>query len=311
MRPFACSPPPQQSGLRVRLLGGMAIAVHVGDLLHPAFRRPIATSISPPPSAKAARCRSSWPLRAMSPTGHSTPCTARGGCCSTTIPTTGRSDVFVGTFEMCHELPLDTRLELETQTLPLAELVLTKLQIVKLNQKDSYDLYSLLLTHEVANHDDEAINVAWIGELCGRDWGLYRTVQINLERLRTGLDIPELDPVSWRSSTSACGNSRPGSRLRPRPRSGSCAPAWATGSSGTWTRKRSRRERIERTARGPRCGRHRRGLRARRPDRAGARGRGGAGHRLRCRTTKRARRRWRASASTGTQTCPASGESRR
>jgi hypothetical protein len=96
---------------------------------------------------------------------------------------------------MCHQLPLDTRLELEPRTLPLAELVLTKLQIVKLNRKDAYDVYSLLLAHQVADHDDEAVNGKWIGELCGRDWGLYRTVQLNLERLREELEVPELQPA--------------------------------------------------------------------------------------------------------------------
>ena len=44
-------------------------------------------------------------------------------------------DVFVGTFEMCHQLPLEQRLEIEPMTLPLADLALTKLQIVKLNRK--------------------------------------------------------------------------------------------------------------------------------------------------------------------------------
>ena len=101
-------------------------------------------------------------------------------------------DVFVGTFEMCHQLPLEQRLEVEPMTLPLADLALTKLQIVKLNRKDAYDLYSLLLTHEVSDHDDETINAQWIAELCGRDWGLFRTVQLNLERLRAELEVPEL-----------------------------------------------------------------------------------------------------------------------
>jgi hypothetical protein len=110
-------------------------------------------------------------------------------------PNDRQVDVFVGTFEMCHQLPLEERLELEPRTLPLAELMLTKLQIVKLNEKDRYDLYSLLLTHEVADHDNDAINAGWIAELCSRDWGLYRTVQINLERLRTQLAVPGLEPA--------------------------------------------------------------------------------------------------------------------
>ena len=35
---------------------------------------------------------------------------------------------------------------------------MTKLQIVQLNAKDRSDLYALLHSHEVADHDDGAIN---------------------------------------------------------------------------------------------------------------------------------------------------------
>ena len=68
-------------------------------------------------------------------------------------------DVFVDRFEMCHELPLTERLTLLPATLPAAEVLMTKLQIVELNAKDRGDLYALLYSHEVADHDDQAINV--------------------------------------------------------------------------------------------------------------------------------------------------------
>ena len=38
-------------------------------------------------------------------------------------------DLFVGGFRMCHALPLADRLELDSPTLPPAELLLTKLQV--------------------------------------------------------------------------------------------------------------------------------------------------------------------------------------
>lgn len=95
-------------------------------------------------------------------------------------------DVFVGTFEMCHTLPIADRLDVVPLTLPAADLLLTKLQIVKLNEKDRNDAYALLLAMEVGSHDDGAINAAWVARLCARDWGLYRTLQLNLEKLREG-----------------------------------------------------------------------------------------------------------------------------
>ncbi len=96
-------------------------------------------------------------------------------------------DVFVHEFEMCHDLPLDERLTLEPATIPLAELALTKLQIVELNEKDRSDLYALFHAHEVASADGPALNGSRIGELCASDWGLWRTCTLNLQRLRAAL----------------------------------------------------------------------------------------------------------------------------
>lgn len=95
-----------------------------------------------------------------------------------------KSDVFVGTFEMCHAIPVAERLELEPLTLPLAELLVTKLQIVELNDKDVRDALGLLAGHEVAETDGDGINAARVAELCAADWGLWRTLTANLAALR-------------------------------------------------------------------------------------------------------------------------------
>jgi hypothetical protein len=92
-------------------------------------------------------------------------------------------EVFVGIFVMCHSLPLAERLDVDAETIPLAELLLTKLQIVELNEKDLCDMHSLLITHEVGSGDDEQINARRIAELCGADWGLHHTVDRTLDRL--------------------------------------------------------------------------------------------------------------------------------
>lgn len=93
-------------------------------------------------------------------------------------------DVFVGEFEMCHAVPMEERLELEPRTVPLAELVLTKLQVVELNEKDVRDALALVHGHEVAERDGDAINAARIAELCACDWGLWRTITANIRRCR-------------------------------------------------------------------------------------------------------------------------------
>jgi hypothetical protein len=105
-------------------------------------------------------------------------------------------DVFVSSFRMCHEIPLEKRLTVDEDTVPLAELLLTKLQIVELNEKDVRDTVLLFHGHDVADHDDEAVNAARIAELCAGDWGLWRTITANLARCREHLNdysLPDAD----------------------------------------------------------------------------------------------------------------------
>jgi hypothetical protein len=94
-----------------------------------------------------------------------------------------RIDVFVGDFEMCHKIPLEDRLHLDPVTIPLTELFLSKAQIVELNRKDALDITSLLLYNETGRDDDGKVNLDYIAELCGQDWGLYKTTSINLKRV--------------------------------------------------------------------------------------------------------------------------------
>jgi hypothetical protein len=101
-------------------------------------------------------------------------------------------DLFVHLFRMCHEITLGDRLEIENATVPLAELLLTKLQIIEVNEKDIRDTMLLLHGHEVAEHDDDAVNGAHIAALCATDWGLWRTITANLERCRAHVDDYEL-----------------------------------------------------------------------------------------------------------------------
>jgi hypothetical protein len=97
-------------------------------------------------------------------------------------------DVFIGDFSMCHKLPLGQRLEVEPITVPLAELLLTKLQIVEINWKDIRDICALLLDHEVGPSDEETINSTVIAELCARDWGLYTTANRAFQQVLAFVD---------------------------------------------------------------------------------------------------------------------------
>jgi hypothetical protein len=105
-------------------------------------------------------------------------------------------DVFIGQFSMSHRIPLEDRLDLEPGTLPLAELLLTKLQIAQLNEKDVRDSLALLLGHPVGETDGDQVNARRVAELCAADWGLWRTFTANLAACREHAgryELPEGD----------------------------------------------------------------------------------------------------------------------
>jgi hypothetical protein len=75
---------------------------------------------------------------------------------------------------------------------PLAELLLTKLQIAELNEKDVGDSLALLHGHPVGEADGDSVNAARIAEVLAADWGLWRTFTGNLAVSRERLQGYEL-----------------------------------------------------------------------------------------------------------------------
>jgi hypothetical protein len=93
-------------------------------------------------------------------------------------------DVFLDRMEFCHTIDLSDRLLIDEQTVPLAELLMTKMQIVEINEKDLVDTIILLLEHPLGDIDRETINMELIARLCATDWGWWRTLTMNLEKTR-------------------------------------------------------------------------------------------------------------------------------
>lgn len=107
-------------------------------------------------------------------------------------PTEMKVDIFVGNFEMCHKIPLEDRLSADPVTIPLAELFLSKAQIIELNRKDAFDLTSILLNNVTGEGDNETINLKIIAQLCSADWGLYKTTSLNLDKIEQMLNKNEI-----------------------------------------------------------------------------------------------------------------------
>jgi hypothetical protein len=94
-------------------------------------------------------------------------------------------DVFYEKLDFCHIIRWEGRLEVDQPTIPLAEMLLEKMQIVQINEKDIIDTIMLLMEHSLGNDDHEAINIKRVAELCASDWGLWRTTTMNLNKVRS------------------------------------------------------------------------------------------------------------------------------
>ncbi|TMK90476.1 MAG: hypothetical protein E6G43_06025 [Actinobacteria bacterium] len=93
-------------------------------------------------------------------------------------------DVIMDRLNMCHVLVFRDRIDRLPDTLDIADLLLTKLQIVELNAKDVHDLLHLLSAFEVRQGDEPGtIGMGRIGELVASDWGWWRTVTMNLDKI--------------------------------------------------------------------------------------------------------------------------------
>ena len=93
-------------------------------------------------------------------------------------------DLYYDRLEYCHTIDLSRRLEVDEVTIPLAELLISKLQIIDLTEKDLIDVACLLIDHELADADGATINTSLVSELYRHDWGLERTSRYFLHRLR-------------------------------------------------------------------------------------------------------------------------------
>jgi hypothetical protein len=93
-------------------------------------------------------------------------------------------DVFYEKLNFCHVIRWNGRLEVDSPSIPLAEMLLEKMQIVQINEKDVIDTIMLLLEHPLGDIDKETINIKRVAELCSIDWGLWRTTTMNLNKVR-------------------------------------------------------------------------------------------------------------------------------
>jgi hypothetical protein len=93
------------------------------------------------------------------------------------------ADLFVDRLSYNHRIELNGRLELDPLTIPLADLLLEKTQIVQINEKDVKDSILMLRQHPLGDGDDETVNIQRLCRVLSDDWGFYYTVTNNLARI--------------------------------------------------------------------------------------------------------------------------------
>lgn len=184
----------QEQKLHLRLIGGLAIKVHSPSASHRALQRSYPDIDLVVPKRDKRKLDTFFGGMGYAPEKTFNLLNGDRRQIFYDIETGRRIDVFVGDFEMCHKLPMRDRLDAHPVTVPLAELFLSKTQIVELNRKDALDIISLLLDNEVG-YTDDGINIDRIARLCIKDWGLYKTLTITLSKVEAVLvnDNPGLD----------------------------------------------------------------------------------------------------------------------
>jgi hypothetical protein len=98
------------------------------------------------------------------------------------VPPTDHLDVFLDTMRMDHELDFRDRLEINTYAIDPADLFLSKLQIVTLNEKDVHDVITLCKDVYVDFQPHPGVlDLEHVAETCAQDWGLYIDVMANID----------------------------------------------------------------------------------------------------------------------------------
>jgi hypothetical protein len=178
----------QSEGIILRVLGGLAVRLHCREFLNLHQNLGRATELADMdlitvgqnqkrlepffkqngfnPDPKVRRTPAIWAYRHMY------------------LRADGKShvDVFFDKLEMSHTIDLRERLTFDSPTIPLADLLLAKLQIHEINEKDVKDAIVLIRAHEIADSDHESINEKYIAQLMSQDWGFYHTVTANLKK---------------------------------------------------------------------------------------------------------------------------------
>jgi len=170
-------------GAETRMMGGIAIAVRCPSVADPALRRPH-DDVDLVATKSGARKLEQHIVR-LGYHGEDEFNALQGSrrlIFHSPERPAAKVDVFIERVDMCHTFLLGDRLDVDPLTLSLADLLVLKLQIVELNEKDAQDVAALLLDHPITD-DESGINARYLGELAAEDWGIWKTLNLSIDKL--------------------------------------------------------------------------------------------------------------------------------
>ncbi|MGO9645008.1 MAG: hypothetical protein ACLPY5_09705 [Candidatus Bathyarchaeia archaeon] len=182
-------------GITLRLFGGMAIRFHCPSATHRALERKYADVDFIALRKQSREIKKFFLEMGYAPRVAFNAMSGDKRLIFNDIERRRRVDIFLDIFEMCHRFDFRNRLNLDNPTIPLADLLATKLQVVEISEREYRDIIALMYDHEVGDTDaPETINGSYLAHLCTDDWGLYKTLTINISNILIALDEYALDP---------------------------------------------------------------------------------------------------------------------
>ena len=93
-------------------------------------------------------------------------------------------NIYLDTFEMYHRLDLSSVMAYDGVAAPETALLLLRLQMVEISNAGLCEICALFFDHDLSvGPDPEKIDASQITRLCAEDWGWFKTVSINLDRV--------------------------------------------------------------------------------------------------------------------------------
>jgi len=96
-------------------------------------------------------------------------------------------DIFFDKLDYNHPINYQNRLEINPYCVSMTDLLLQKLQIVQINDKDLKDAMILLLAGQIGEYDNNRINVTYLAKIMSDDWGFYYTSIMNLNKVQAAI----------------------------------------------------------------------------------------------------------------------------